>query len=247
MIPALLVGKEGSLGLPGKNTYPVMGQPLMYYSMNAAKKSKHATHYYFSTNSTEYKDIGRSRGWEIIDRPNCLATPEALGEDVFVHGYDHINNTHEEDIEFLVLLFCNVASVTASKIDEGIDILRANPGYDSAVSVSEYNMWSPLRARKIGDDGLLHPFVPFETFGDPKTLSCDRDSQGDVWFTDFGVMIIRPRCIEKIDEGLLPQKWMGQKIYPLKQWGGLDVDYEWQIPQVEFWVKKHQDDIKTDR
>ena len=45
-------------------------------------------------------------------------------------------------------------------------MLRNNSSYDSAVTVSCYNMWSPLRTRKIGKDGLLRPFVPFETFGD---------------------------------------------------------------------------------
>lgn len=244
MIPALLIGKEGAIGFPGKNTFPVLGKPLMFYPMDAARKSEYVIHYYFSTNSEKYKEIARSEGWNIIDRPDYLATPEALGDDVFVHGYNEIKNNHEEEMEFLVLLFCNVASVTAEIIDRGVEVLRANPDYDSAVTVSRYNMWSPLRARKIGDNGLLHPFVPFETFGDPKTLSCDRDSQGDVWFADMGATVVRPRCIENIQDGLLPQKWMGRKIYPLKQWGGLDVDYEWQIPQVEFWIKKHQDNIK---
>ena len=139
----------------------------------------------------------------------------------------------------MVLLFCNAATILAKTIDMGIETLRNNPEYDSAVTVSKYNMWSPLRARKIGPDGLLHPFVPFETFGDPKTLNCDRDSQGDVWFADMSVSIVRTECLENLESGLLPQKWMGQKIYPLPQWGGCDVDYEWQIPQVEFWLKKH--------
>jgi hypothetical protein len=100
-------------------------------------------------------------------------------------------------------------------------------------------MWSPLRARKIGGDGLLHPFVPFEVFGDPASLSCDRDSQGDVWFADMGASIVRPRCLDHIEDGLLPQKWMGRQIYPLKQWGGCDVDYRWQIPQVEYWLREY--------
>ena len=139
----------------------------------------------------------------------------------------------------LVLLFCNAATILAETVDQGIEELRSDPELDSAVTVSSYNMWSPLRARKIGDDGLLHPFVPFETFGNPKTLNCDRDSQGDVWFADMSVSIVRPRCLDKLHEGLLPQKWMGNKIYPLKQWGGLDVDFEWQIPQVEYWLRKH--------
>ena len=55
----------------------------------------------------------------------------------------------------------------------------------------------------------------------------------------MGVSIIRPHWLERLQDGLLPQRWMGRKIYPLKQWGGLDVDYEWQIPQAEFWLKAH--------
>ena len=115
--------------------------------------------------------------------------------------------------------------------------MRAHPEYDSAVTVSCYNMWSPLRARKIDGEGLLQPFVPFETFGDPKTLNCDRDSQGDAWFADMGVSIVRPRNLAHLEEGMLPQKWMGQKIYPLKNDGGLDVDYRYQMLQAEYWLK----------
>lgn len=139
----------------------------------------------------------------------------------------------------MVLLFCNSPTLTEELIEEGVNILRKKPDIDSAVTVSRYNMWSPLRARREDENGLLQPFVPFEIFGDPKTLNCDRDSQGDVWFADMGMSIVRSHCLENLEEGLLPQKWMGKKIHPLKQWGGLDVDYEWQIPQVEHWLKSH--------
>lgn len=242
MIVALLIGREKSIGFPGKNTFPILGRPLMIYPMLAAKDSKHINEFYFSTDSEKYKEIGRRYGFKIIDRPPALATKEALGEDVFVHGYNYIKEHLERRgtiVELMVLLFCNATTISSQTIDLGIDVLRDNPEYDSAVTVSLYNMWSPLRARKIGEDGLLHPFVPFETFGDPKVLSCDRDSQGDVWFADMGVSIIRPNCLENIEEGLLPQKWMGKNIYPLKQWGGCDIDYEWQVPGVEYWLKKN--------
>jgi len=85
----------------------------------------------------------------------------------------------------------------------------------------------------------LQPFIPFKSFGDPETLNCDRDSQGDAWFADMSVSIVRPSCLENLKRGLLPQKWLGQKIYPLKQQGGLDVDYEWQVPQAEYWLKRN--------
>lgn len=180
----------------------------------------------------------------MIERPARLATKSALGEHAFVHGYEVIRDSLAsagEKLELIVLLFANGATIRAETIDEGVRVLREDPELDAAVTVSCYNMWRPLRARRIGDDGLLHPFVPFEVFGDPRTLNCDRDSQGDVWFADMGVSVVRPRCLEALDEGQLPQKWMGQRIHPLKQWGGLDVDYEWQLPQVEFWLKTHED------
>lgn len=239
MIAALLIGREGSVGFPGKNVYPVMGKPLMAYPLLAAKNAKMVDNVYISTDSEKIKSIGREYGAEIIDRPPELCTKEALGEHAFVHGYRSIIERTGTKPDLIVLLFCNAATILPETIDEGIKLLKNNPDYDSAVTVSRYNMWSPLRARKVGADGLLHPFVPFEVFGDPKTLNCDRDSQGDVWFADMSVSIVRPSCLENLDEGLLPQKWMGQRIYPLEQWGGCDVDYEWQIPQVEFWLSKH--------
>ena len=242
MIVALLIGRERSVGFPGKNVYPVLGRSLMAYPLLAAKNAKTVDRVYISTDSQKIKEIGKAYGAEIIDRPPELCTDSALGEDALVHGYRFIKNAlkrEKKEIELMVLLHCNSPTILPETIDEGVRVLRENPNYDSAVTVSKYNMWSPLRARRIGTDGLLHPFVPFETFGDPKKLSCDRDSQGDVWFADMGVSVVRPRCLENIHEGLLPQKWMGQKIYPLKQVGGVDVDYEWQIPMVEHWLRKH--------
>ncbi len=243
MIVALLIGREGSQGFPGKNIYPVLGKALMEYPLIAVTQAKTVDRIYVSTDSEKIKEIGKKYGARIIDRPPELCDSSALGENVFVHGYFTIKKDlarENKSIELIILMHCNSPTILADTIDEGVTVLRTNPDFDSAVTVSRYNMWSPLRARKVGDDGLLHPFVPFEVFGDPKTLNCDRDSQGDVWFADMGVSIVKPHCLEHIENGLLPQKWMGQKIYPLKQWGGCDVDYQWQIPQVEYWLRDYR-------
>ena len=242
MIAALLLGRKGSVGFPGKNTYPVLGRPMASYPMMAAREAASVDRVYISTDDEALMALGREHGVEVIVRPPHLATKAALGEHAYVHGYEVIRDAARargEDVELMVLLFCNAPTVSATMIDDGITVLRDHPDYDSAVSVSAYNMWSPLRARRETAEGLLQPFVPFETFGDPKTLNCDRDSQGDVWFADMSMSIVRPRNLEDLESGLLPQKWMGQRIAPIKQWGGCDVDFEWQIPQVEFWLKAH--------
>ncbi|MBI1862288.1 MAG: cytidylyltransferase [Deltaproteobacteria bacterium] len=240
MIAALLLGRKGSLGFPGKNTYPVLGHPLAWYPMNAAKRAHGVDKVFLSTDDDELKTLARAMEVEVIDRPAHLASSTALGEHAYVHGYQTICERNSgATIDLMVLLFCNAPTITSSTIEMGINVLRQNPSYDSAVTVSRYNMWSPLRARKRDTEGLLKPFVPFETFGDPKTLNCDRDSQGDVLFADMSTSIVRPRCLDRLEEGLLPQKWMGQRIFPLVQEAGCDVDYEWQIPMVEWWLKRY--------
>jgi Cytidylyltransferase len=222
--------------------YPILGRPLAAYPLMAAGKSRYVDRLYVSTDSPELMKIGQQLGAELIERPAELATKQALGEHVFVHGYHEIVRRlagSGERLELIVLLFANAATVTAELIDRGIEALRADERLDSAVTVSEYNMWSPLRARRVGRDGCLEPFVPFETFGDPRTLNCDRDSQGSVYFADMGLSVVRPRCLEDLEDGLLPQKWMGRKIHPIVSWGGCDIDYEWQVPLVEYWLRKH--------
>ena len=240
MIVALLLGRKGSSGFPGKNLYSVMGNPLAYYPMKAALGAPKVEKVYLSTDDEKLMELTVQNDVEVIVRPPELCTNEALGEDAFVHGYEVIKERNsDKEIEIIVLLFCNAATVSAGLIDEGIEALKGNKKLDSAVTVSEYNMWSPLRARRLDKKGLLMPFVPFETFGDPKTMNCDRESQGSALFADMSVSIVRPRCLERIEEGMLPQKWMGRNIYPIQNWGGCDIDYEWQVPQVEYWLRKH--------
>lgn len=239
-VSALMLGRAGSTGFPGKNTLEVLGRPLMAYPILEAKKSRYVDSIYLSTDCPKITRVGEDLGVTIIKRPPQLATSTALGEDAFAHGWQEIcaqDSSVDPENHILVLLFCNAVTVTSELIDTGVQMLLDRADLDSAVSVSRYNMWSPLRARKLDLDGLLKPFVPFEVFGDPKTLNCDRDSQGDVWFADMGVSVVRGRCLDNLDGGLLPQKWMGNNIAPIFSEAGFDLDYPWQLPQAEWWLK----------
>lgn len=242
MICALMIGRKNSLGFPGKNTCQVLGRSLCEYPLIAVRQAKCSPRLFVSTDCPSIKNISLEYQAEIINRPPELATNKALGEDAFYHGYQMIKQklkAEGSEIKYLILLFANAPTVSPELIDQGVSILDAQPDKDSAVSTSVYNMWSPLRARKLNKDNCLEPFVPFETFGDPATLNCDRDSQGNVYFADMSVSVVRPYCLEYMKDGLLPQKWMGKKIASIPSWGGCDVDYKWQIPMVEYWLRAH--------
>tara|TARA_A100001011_G_C14311449_1_gene845804 strand:- start:735 stop:1472 length:738 start_codon:yes stop_codon:yes gene_type:complete len=243
MIVALMMGRAGSRGLKNKNLLKINGKKLCEYPLIAATKSEYTKSIYVTTDCPKIKKISQKYKATIIERPKILCNSSALGENVYEHGYFEIKKDLEKKskkIELIVLLMANSATVTWKMIDKGIKFLRRNKSFDSAVSTSVYNMWSPLRARKLDKKGSLKPFVPFKVFGNPKTLNCDRDSQGDVYYADMSVSIVRPKCLENLKSGLLPQKWMGKKIAPIKSDAGFDVDYEWQIPQLQYWLKKNK-------
>ena len=53
----------------------------------------------------------------------------------------------------------------------------------------------------------------------------------------MSVSVVRPKCLEQMQNGILPQKWMGRKIGAIKSIGGFDLDFEWQLPILEYWIK----------
>lgn len=243
MIAALILGRGGSIGFPGKNTTKVLGRPMMEYAVLAAKDSEYVDEIYVSTDSEEIMEIAQKNEVSIIRRPDYLCTKEALHQDAMVHGCQYLKDIGKK-IELIVLLQCNAPIVSSKQIDEGIRILREHPDYDSVATVSKYNMYSPIRARRIGGDGLIHSFISSEMIEEVDKITCDKDSQGDVYFTD-GLFIVRPYCLEHIEDGMPPYRWMGQKAYPILNEGGLDVDYAWQVPQIEYILKEngYQNDV----
>jgi len=241
MICSLILGRKGSIGFPGKNLYEINGWPLSWYPMTAALNTPEIDRNFISTDDPALMDLGREIGFEVINRPDYLATAEALGDDAYKHGYEVICERIGEEPELLVLLFCNAPTIAPHQMSEGIKMLRADPTADSAVTVSRYNMYSPTRARKISEDGSLQPYIPFEHHPNAEAINCDRDSQGDVWFADVSVSVIRPVNLENLESGLLPQKWMGRRILPIMNEAGLDMDFEWQLGQVSWWLENRSE------
>lgn len=236
-VSALQIGRGGSVGFPGKNIYPVLGRPLMEYPLIAAINSNFIDEIVVSTDSKEIADIARKYNAVVMDRSPELASSTALGQDVYLDVYNRY--LKERNVDIIVILGCNAPTVTAELIDESISVLRGNESLDSAVSVSQYDMWSPIRAKKLSSDGLLVPFIPQEFFDAPALKTSDRKALGPVLFADGSFFSIRPRCLENLEDGIPPFKWMGQRSYPIHNWGGCDVDYVWQIPFVEYWLKEH--------
>jgi CMP-N-acetylneuraminic acid synthetase len=240
MIPAVVIGRGGSKGFPMKNEYLLDGRPMLVYPLLAAMQAGYPA--FLSTEDSRLASIAKSclmfqePGVEIIWRPPELATDEALGEDVFVHAYREIKRRYsKETVEAVILMFANAPCITPEMIKDMVSILLDHRLADSICTVSKYNMFSPYRARKI-ESGWLRPFS--DTLIWEEGVTCDRDSGTDCWIYDCSCAVVEPYCLELPFQGKPPQRWLGRNILPYRQkLPALDVDYEWQIPQVEVWLE----------
>lgn len=230
MICSLLLDCDDAADFPG-NMGVALGRPFAAYPLLAARACGAVTRHYAVTDSPPVKAAALQYDASIIDPPKAVASVSSRPEQLLRHGAAQIAaelKSDGESLELLVILSAHAPAVTRDLIEEGLEALQTRPELDSAVSVSPYNRWNPFHARRETPKGLLVPYVP----------PGDAAARGDAWFPDWGVCIIRPKSLEEA-KGDSPAPWMGDNVLPLKQWGGGPIDYHWQVPSLEFWLKKH--------
>jgi len=235
---ALVIGKHNSTGIPGKNWRLVLGRPLVEYPLMAAYHCKSIDEIYVSSDSPNILKISEKYDAIPINRPKSLALPETPTEDVFEHAWKLIKGKHENHkINTISLMFANSPDTLPLLLDEAIEKLNKNNELDSVTSISKYNMFTPLRARKINGN-ISEPILDLENLEISNTF--DRDAMGDIYFCDFGVQVVKPnRCLENARLGRLPFRWLGNNQgYIIKDYG-FDIDYEWQFPVIENWLREH--------
>ena len=232
----LLIGKDRSTGVPGKNVMQILGKPMAEYGFIALTSVPSVDAIFVSTDSDEIAAIGEGYGASVIKRPDHLCRPESLTEDVLTHALAVIEKEVNQEIDKMILVFANQPAIDWRMIEQGIKLLDQRKDADSVFSVCEYNMFHPSRAKQISDEGLVKPFVDLEALG---PVSSIRDAMKSVYFCDFSDQICRRSCISDIDRGQPPIKWMGQKSLPLLKDYGFDVDADWQIVVTEHWLREN--------
>jgi len=225
LICALLLDRDDAAEFPcGEGM--ALGRPLCAYPLMAARSSAHVRRTYAVTASAPVKAAALQYDTVIVDPPAGRTSPR----DFLLHGYRQTaaDLRHEGIVcELLVVLCANAPAVTKDMIDTGVEALLDRPELDSALSVARQERWPPALAQKQTEDGLLAPWG---------AMAPARETPA--WYPTWGVTVLRPRCLETpAADGPLP--WLGRKVLPLQQWGPGPIDFHWQIPGLEFWLKKN--------
>jgi len=121
-ILGLIPARGGSKRLPGKNIRPLLGKPLIAWTIEQALESKYLDRVIVSTDSKEIAEISKKYGADVpFIRPYELATDESKSIDVSLHVIKWMEENHKS-YDLLMLLQPTSPLRNSSDIDKAIEL-----------------------------------------------------------------------------------------------------------------------------
>jgi CMP-N,N'-diacetyllegionaminic acid synthase len=153
VIPA----RGGSKGIPGKNTRPLAGRPLIQYTIEVAARARRLTDWLVSTDDEEIAELARNLGAPVpFLRPAELATDTAAAIPVLQHAVRSMEAARASRYDAVMMLQPTTPFRTEHDIDGAIERL-VHTGADSVISVVDVEGCHPARTKYLDGDRLLDP------------------------------------------------------------------------------------------
>jgi CMP-N-acetylneuraminic acid synthetase len=156
----VVTARGGSTGLPGKNTRPLGGKPLLAYTIEAARESGVFDRLILSTDDERAAAIARGLGCEVpFMRPAELARADTPHLPVMIHAAAWLRDHDGYEPPWTMILMPTSPFRRPWHIRGAVDLAEAS-GADSVVSVEEVPPhFHPLRAVTVDKDGWARLFV----------------------------------------------------------------------------------------
>ena len=155
---AIIPARGGSKGLPGKNIRPLCGKPLIAWSIERARQSRHIDTVVVTTDSQNIADVALGCGAEVpFLRPAHLASDTASSVDTVLHTLDYYRDILGKTFDYVVLLEPTSPLREPGDIDSMLNKLLANADdFDAIVSVGEVHEHPSIMKRLEGN--TMQPF-----------------------------------------------------------------------------------------
>lgn len=194
-ILAIIPARGGSRGLPRKNILPLLGKPLIAWTIDAAREAGDViTKTVVSTEDAEIAAVSRAHGADVVDRPAELAQDQTATPPVLAHVLEELAR-HGETYDIVVLLQPTSPLRTAAHIREAVTRFLAD-SCDTLMSVA------PMHERyfTVQPDGSLLP---------AQAMSGRRQDRQPLWIENGALYVARASDVR---EGHL----FGEKLSFLK-------------------------------
>ncbi|MCS7096832.1 MAG: acylneuraminate cytidylyltransferase family protein [Nitrososphaerota archaeon] len=180
---AIIPARGGSKGLPRKNIKPLLGKPLIVWTIEQGKRSKYIDRLIVSSEDKEIIQISLNNGAEVIGRPAALAQDDTPTYMVLLHVLEELEKKGEF-YHILVVLEPTSPLRETEDIDKALEIMVQNKNSEAIVSVCKATSVHPEFMVKINELGLISKYCNGNTF---KTLR--RQDVDDAYFFDGTIYI----------------------------------------------------------
>lgn len=160
---ALIPARAGSKGIKNKNLALLGGKPLIYYTIDSAKKARCIDTIVVSSDGDKILDYAKSQGVEIVARPLELAQDFSQTSEVLAHTLEHFRDFSE-----IIILQPTSPFRTNADIESAYKIFKSK-GANALISVEVVDN-KILKAFVANENGELSgicndrfPFMPRQT------------------------------------------------------------------------------------
>jgi CMP-N,N'-diacetyllegionaminic acid synthase len=162
-VVGIIPARGGSSEVSGKNLRIVAGKPLIWYTVDAARRATTPDLVVVSTEDPEISDYARSLGVMVFNHPAELSGQDAPTFPVI--QWD-LSELHRREIapDICVVMRATSPLRTADDIDRAVAILARHPQADSVVSVARATGIHPIRLKRVLSDNRLADAFP-DVFG----------------------------------------------------------------------------------
>lgn len=213
-ILAIIPARGGSKGLPGKNIKPLLGKPLIGWTIEQAQASQYIDEIYVSTDSEEIAAVANSFGVSVPElRPEVLAGDQVTSAAVVLHILDKLKK-EDKEFDYFMLLEPTSPLRKNDDLDLAIQIAIQNPTKSGVTSIGEVHMEHPLIVKKIDADGKMTPYID-------TTTKINQRQQTDKAYFPYGVVYL-----VKVEDFIQNNQFYGENTIPyiIERWQCYEMD-----------------------
>lgn len=150
----IIPARGGSKGILRKNITALSGRPLIFYTINEAKKVDALSRILVSTDDQEIADLAQAHGVEV---PFLRSKKHSGDKSKTVDAVIECISRLDEEFDAICLLQPTAPLRSKEDIIQAIELFK-NSQADSLVSVTRLEEPHPYKLKKI-ENGLVQPFI----------------------------------------------------------------------------------------
>jgi len=228
---AIIPARGGSKGLPRKNIRPLLGKPLIAWTIEQALKSKYLDEVIVSTEDKEISEIAKKFGAKIpFLRPIELAQDDTPTFDVIKHTVEFYKENFNKEFDYIVLLEPTSPLRDSEDIDRCIEVLCNNEEAEAIVSIAKLEGKNPEFNVILNKDNFIRKAL--DNTANFKILR--RQDLKDIYFFDGTIYISNTKVLlEK--RTFYHEKTLG---YIVPKYKSYEIDDYWDFVCVEAILKE---------